>query len=103
MAARAALVESALLVPRLLSTLSEFFFAMRTCVARFGVVIVVVIRLPLVDVGEETEAARIPGHGRSTLLPAHPVRSVRCARQVSWLTARSRFVLSSREPSPSDF
>src|SRR5687767_2254851 len=37
----------------------------------------------------------------STLLPEHPVRSEtpKCARQVSWLTARSRVVRPSREHS----
>jgi hypothetical protein len=58
-----------------------------------GVMVGVVILLPLVLVWSgETEAARIPQRRESTLLPAHPVRSVvQCARQVSWLTARSRF------------
>src|SRR5690349_7977026 len=101
MAARAALSESALPDPTGVGTWGECFLpALRACVARFEIE-GVVIRLPLVLVlvgGRRSGSGADPARRASTLLPAHPVRSVvACARQVSWLTARSRTVVSSRE------
>jgi hypothetical protein len=104
MAARAALMESALPDPMGVGTLSECFLpAVRTVVARF-VIEGVVIRLPLVLVGGRSSGSGAnPEDGASTLLPAHPVRSVvSCARQVSWLTARSRSVVFPGARAPSD-
>ena len=98
MAARAALAESAPGVDAfVLGIFRELFRASREFRAR---------RPGLFDLPSPLRCSRGSGSGArfcrrqktSTLLPAHPVRSEvsKCARQVSWLAARSRFLWPSR-------
>ena len=97
MAARAALAESAPGVDGfVLRIFRELFACARVSRASSG----------LFDLPSPLRCSRGSGSGAricrrqktSTLLPAHPVRSEvsKCARQVSWLAARSRFLWPSR-------